>query len=549
MYKALYRKWRPLTFDDVISQQHITDTLKNQIINGKTAHAYLFTGSRGTGKTTCARILAKAVNCQHLQNGSPCLECEICRDADAGALSDIIEIDAASNNGVDDIRDLREGTVYTPEKCTYKVYIIDEVHMLSPSAFNALLKIMEEPPAYVKFILATTEIHKVPATITSRCQRYDFRRIKTEDIAKRLLYISEKENIKLSEDGANLIAKLADGGMRDALSILDRCIAFSENITADVVSEAAGIAGRDYLFALAEAVADKDPAKALDIISQLYDRSKDMQRLCEELAAQFRNIMIAISAPEQTKSMICLPSELETIKRIASKMTLSDVLSHLDTLSSCAERMSRSLSKRIDMEMCVIRMCSGAALVTAQAPAQAADRSEIDRLNAKISELEQKLEQKADSSSRPQPQNQKYPPASERAAEMAAAASGSSSINYIDRWFDIIDKLKETCPSVAPALNGTYGYECGGKLLINTKDKLIGVLTRSPENCVKILSAINQLTGLTLSNKILVGYRENLDRSLAGGGESKAKAKISPEEARKALLEKAENGGVPVETI
>ena len=549
MYKALYRKWRPLTFDDVISQQHITDTLKNQIINGKTAHAYLFTGSRGTGKTTCARILAKAVNCQHLQNGSPCLECEICRDADAGALSDIIEIDAASNNGVDDIRDLREGTVYTPEKCTYKVYIIDEVHMLSPSAFNALLKIMEEPPAYVKFILATTEIHKVPATITSRCQRYDFRRIKTEDIAKRLLYISEKENIKLSEDGANLIAKLADGGMRDALSILDRCIAFSENITADVVSEAAGIAGRDYLFALAEAVADKDPAKALDIISQLYDRSKDMQRLCEELAAQFRNIMIAISAPEQTKSMICLPSELETIKRIASKMTLPDVLSHLDTLSSCAERMSRSLSKRIDMEMCVIRMCSGAAIVTAQAPAQAADRSEIDRLNAKISELEQKLEQKADSSSRPQPQNQKYPPASERAAEMAAAASGSSSINYIDRWFDIIDKLKETCPSVAPALNGTYGYECGGKLLINTKDKLIGVLTRSPENCVKILSAINQLTGLTLSNKILVGYRENLDRSLAGGGESKAEAKISPEEARKALLEKAENGGVPVETI
>lgn len=337
--------------------------------------------------------------------------------------------------------------------------------------------------------------------------------------------------------------------MRDALSILDRCIAFSENITADVVSEAAGIAGRDYLFALAEAVADKDPAKALDIISQLYDRSKDMQRLCEELAAQFRNIMIAISAPEQTKSMICLPSELETIKRIASKMTLPDVLSHLDTLSSCAERMSRSLSKRIDMEMCVIRMCSGAAIVTAQSPAQAADRSEIDRLNAKISELEQKLEQKADGSPRPQPQNQKYPPASERAAEMAAAASGSSSINYIDRWFDIIDKLKETCPSVAPALNGTYGYECGGKLLINTKDKLIGVLTRSPENCVKILSAINQLTGLTLSNKILVGYRENLDRSLAGGGESKAEAKISPEEARKALLEKAENGGVPVETI
>lgn len=549
MYQALYRKYRPATFDDVISQSHITTTLKNQIMSGKTAHAYLFTGSRGTGKTTCARIFAKALNCEHPVNGSPCCQCDICRDADNFALADIIEIDAASNGSVNDARELREATEYTPERCRYKIYIIDEVHMLSKEAFNALLKVIEEPPPYIKFIMATTELHKVLPTILSRCQRFDFMRIKTEDIAARLSDIAVKENITLAPDAAELIAKAADGGMRDALSILDRCIAFSENITADVVSEAAGIAGRDYLFALAESVADKDPAKALDIISQLYDRSKDMQRLCEELAAQFRNIMIAISAPEQTKSMICLPSELETIKRIASKMTLSDVLFHLDTLSSCAERMSRSLSKRIDMEMCVIRMCSGAALVTAQSPAQAADRSEIDRLNAKISELEQKLEQKADGSPRPQPQKQKYPPASERAAEMAAAASGSSSINYIDRWFDIIDKLKETCPSVAPALNGTYGYECGGKLLINTKDKLIGVLTRSPENCVKILSAINQLTGLTLSNKILVGYRENLDRSLAGGGESKAEAKISPEEARKALLEKAEIGGVPVETI
>ena len=222
MYKALYRKWRPLTFDDVISQQQTTETLKNQITSEKTAHAYLFTGSRGTGKTTCARILAKAVNCRSMKDGNPCLECDICRDADTGALTDIIEIDAASNNGVDDIRDLRDGAVYMPERGKYKVYIIDEVHMLSPSAFNALLKIMEEPPAYVKFILATTEIHKVPATIASRCQRYDFRRIKPDDIASRLTYIAQQENIDLTPDGAALIARLADGGMRDAVSLLDR---------------------------------------------------------------------------------------------------------------------------------------------------------------------------------------------------------------------------------------------------------------------------------------------------------------------------------------
>ena len=244
MYKALYRKYRPMTFDDVVSQPHITTTLRNQLINGKTAHAYLFTGSRGTGKTTCARILAKALNCLHPVDGNPCLECEICRDADDNALADIIEIDAASNNGVDDVRDLRDGAVYTAERCRYKVYIIDEVHMLSKEAFNALLKIMEEPPPHVKFILATTEIHKVLPTILSRCQRYDFRRILPSDITERLMYVAEKENIKLDRDAAELIAKTADGGMRDALSLLDQCIAFSEDVTLDIVSGAAGIAGR-----------------------------------------------------------------------------------------------------------------------------------------------------------------------------------------------------------------------------------------------------------------------------------------------------------------
>ncbi len=279
MYQALYRKWRPKSFDDVVSQPHITTTLKNQIINGKTAHSYLFTGSRGTGKTTCARIFAKAVNCENRTDGNPCLKCSICEDADSSALSDIIEIDAASNNGVQDIRDLREGAVYTPERCKFKVYIIDEVHMLSPGAFNALLKIMEEPPPYVKFVLATTEVHKVPATILSRCQRFDFRRIRPEDIADRLKYIADNEDFTLTDDAAALIAKIADGGMRDALSLLDQCVAYSSDVDINTVADAAGIASRDYLFELMDAVIDGDMSKSVGIIDRLYGMSKDMAKL------------------------------------------------------------------------------------------------------------------------------------------------------------------------------------------------------------------------------------------------------------------------------
>lgn len=539
MYQALYRKYRPTTFDDVISQPHITTTLKNQIINGKTAHAYLFTGSRGTGKTTCARIFAKALNCEHPVNGSPCGECDICRDADNFALSDIIEIDAASNGSVNDARELREAAEYTPERCRYKVYIIDEVHMLSKDAFNALLKLIEEPPPHIKFIMATTELHKVLPTILSRCQRFDFMRIKTEDIAARLKFVAQNENITLTDDGAELIAKAADGGMRDALSILDRCIAFSENVTAEVVSEAAGIAGREQLFALAEAIADRDPAKALDIISSLYDSSKDMQRLCEELAAQFRNVMIAISAPDRTGIIVCLPSELETIKRIASKLTLEQVLGFLDALSACAERMGRSLAKRIDMEMCVIRMCSG----TAQS--KAANSGEIAALNAKIAELERRLANGIPMAH--EPQRGTLPPKREPVKDISSAPAGSEFV-YIDKWFDVIDRMKTLCPALAPPLVNSYGYDMGGKLVINSRENLIKVLLKSSENKAKILEAVRDITGLTLST-VLTGYRESLDRSGdKNPSNTEEKPEITPEQRLDSLLKKAEDGGVPVDT-
>ncbi len=545
MYQALYRKYRPSTFEDVISQPHITTTLKNQIVSGKTAHAYLFTGSRGTGKTTCARIFAKALNCENPRNGSPCGECSVCRDADNFALSDIIEIDAASNGSVNDARELREAAEYTPERCKYKVYIIDEVHMLSKEAFNALLKVIEEPPAHVKFIMATTELHKVLATILSRCQRFDFRRIRTEDISERLHTVAEQEGIVIDNDAADLIAKVADGGMRDALSILDRCIAFSENVTADVVSEAAGIAGRDYLFSVCEAVADKNAAAALDVVSELYSRSKDMRQLCEELAAQMRNVMIAISTPDRMNSIVCLPSELDTIKRIASKMTLDDVLGHLECLSSCSERMVRSMSKRIDMEMCLIRMCSS---IKPKAAEISADSDIIRELRAKISSLEEQLRSGASVSAAPQKPVQRTP--KEQVTDMSAVNKGGTQVSYIERWADVIEELKNTCPAVAPALNGTYGYEAGSKLLINSKDKLVSILARSADNKEKMLAAVRQVTGKQLS-AIIVGYRAEFDRALgeSPSAEMSASVNTNPDDAKKALLEKAENGGVPVETM
>lgn len=282
MYQALYRKYRPKVFSDVCGQEHITSTLLNEIRDGRVSHAYLFTGSRGTGKTTCAKILAKAVNCENSNNGEPCNECEMCRGLDDGTIYDVVEIDAASNNGVDNIRELREEANYTPSRGKYRVYIIDEVHMLSQGAFNALLKTLEEPPAHVIFILATTEVHKLPATILSRCQRFDFKRIQPETMAKRLEEVASMESISLTPEAAILISRIADGGMRDALSILDQCAGRNEEINEELVSRVAGIAGREALYELSAAIADKDSGKALSIIADLHQNSYDMERLCVE---------------------------------------------------------------------------------------------------------------------------------------------------------------------------------------------------------------------------------------------------------------------------
>lgn len=499
MYKALYRKWRPQTFDDVISQPHITSTLRNQVCSGKTAHAYLFTGSRGTGKTTCARILAKAMNCPDAKEGAPCLTCEICQDADKGTLSDIIEIDAASNNSVEDIRDLREGTVYMPERCRCKVYIIDEVHMLSPSAWGALLKVMEEPPAYVKFILATTEIHKVPATIISRCQRYDFRRIRTEDIAKRLLFIAQQEQLSLADDAAQLIAKISDGGMRDAISLLDQCAAVSEEITAAVVSESAGVAGRSALFEILEAIAEGKAADALRVTGDLYSRSKDMSRLCEELTDQLRNVMLLKLGGNQGDLLSCMPDETERLGALARKLPMETILSHLAAMQDCRERMQRNPGKRVELEMTLISLAmpkpKPAPVPTVQPMQETpAEQKSVQQEAAETASVPKKTE--------PSPNAKKLRP---------------EDFRPVENWMDILEEFRTVNPAVSGSLAESAAFVNGNVMLIVTKNRFFLTLLKNRENAQSLGETVKRMLGREY--KILgkcseEDQKENLAQSL-----------------------------------
>ena len=356
MYRALYRKWRPQRFEDVVGQRGIVTALRNQIATGRVGHAYLFTGVRGTGKTTCAKIFAKAVNCLHPQNGDPCGECEICKGIDNGSILDVVEMDAASNNGVDDIRDLRDETAYTPSACQYKVYIIDEVHMLSTAAFNALLKTLEEPPAHVIFILATTEIQKVPATILSRCQRYDFTRIGPEDIAKRVEYIAGEEHLELTPDGAELIARLADGALRDALSILDTCAGVTAKIDADVVRRMAGVTDRSYLFHISDALEAQDGATALAELAQLRQQSVDVKRLTEELIAHYRALMLAALPGGQALLSGVSPEEEARYLEKGPQLGQREAIRAIRTLGTALEHMTRGSDQRIELELALFSL-------------------------------------------------------------------------------------------------------------------------------------------------------------------------------------------------
>ncbi len=358
MYQALYRKYRPRTFDEVVGQKSITQTLKTQVASGKLSHAYLFTGTRGTGKTSCAKILARAVNCENPIDGNPCNHCAACRSIEEASCTDVLEIDAASNNGVDNVRDLRDDAVYTPSQVKMRVYIIDEVHMLSLSAFNALLKIIEEPPEHLLFILATTELHKVPATILSRCQRFSFRRISQEDIAARLQYVAYQENIDLDDSAARVLARLADGGMRDGLSLLDQCASATiGELTAERVYACLGIAGIQECGKLMACIAKQDSSGALALLNRYYAEGKDMGALLDEMACLTRDFMIMRTAPQEGIGMLSGVASDEEVKALAREFSDGELVRMLGLIQQTAAGFTKSASRRMDVELCLVNLC------------------------------------------------------------------------------------------------------------------------------------------------------------------------------------------------
>ena len=379
MYQALYRKWRPQTFDQVVGQQHITETLKNQVKTGRLSHAYLFIGTRGTGKTTCARILAKAVNCEHPVDGNPCGVCPACRGISDGSVLDVVELDAASNNGVDNVRALREEAVFTPASVRKRVYIIDEVHMLSASAFNALLKILEEPPEHLMFILATTELQKVPATILSRCQRHSFRRIDTPDIAEYLEYIAKQENFKLSHEAAELIARLADGGVRDALSLLDQCSA-SATIDLEAVYSAMGLAGNRRTAQLMSSILDHDTDKTLRDFNSMWMDGKDPATLLTELFGLLRDTLMTHVAPKGARSLISGGYDDTTLGELSGRMTTEEIICAMETVQKYTASMRESTSPKTTAELCLVSLCDNT-----MGESIAELRARISRLELQIS--------------------------------------------------------------------------------------------------------------------------------------------------------------------
>ena len=379
MYQALYRKWRPNTFDDVVGQAHITETLKRQVATGRLSHAYLFTGTRGTGKTTCAKILARAVNCEHPVNGNPCNQCPSCLGIENGSILDVLELDAASNNGVDQVRALRDEAVYTPAAVRKRVYIVDEVHMLSTAAFNALLKILEEPPAHLMFILATTELHKVPATIKSRCQQFSFKRILPGDIAARLAYVAREEGLELRGEGAALLARLADGGLRDALSLLDQCAVTDRPIGEQEVLDALGLAGNLETAALMEQIGGGDTAGALETLGRLYGAGKEVGSLLGELAALTRDLLVRKTAPQGGTALLTGGYDENTMRRLSNAFQTARLVQILGLLQRTIADLPRSANRRTDAELCLIRLCQ-----------PALDES-LTGLNVRLSRVEEML--------------------------------------------------------------------------------------------------------------------------------------------------------------
>lgn len=528
MYQALYRKYRPKNFDEVVGQEHITATLKQEIASGRIGHAYLFTGSRGTGKTSCSKIIAKAVNCPNQQDGNPCGVCEICKGIDDGSVLDVTEIDAASNNGVDNIRQLREEANFTPAQVNYRVYIIDETHMLSVGAFNALLKIMEEPPEHVIFILATTEVHKIPATILSRCQRFDFRRISPAVIAARVRWVCEQEGIRIEPQAADLIASLAEGGMRDALSLLDVCrsnarsgeqdssASRAEKITLEHVRQSAGLAVSDSLFAVADAVLRRDVPAVLQEIDRMFENSIDFEKMCVQLIAHYRGLMMAKALKNPQEFVSGLPQDAQRLSAQAAGYPMGQILYSLTVLQDALSRMGRTAQTRVELEMAAIKLCS----------------PELDRsLDAILARLD-RLEAQVRSGAVVPPAGEEKAPASELQAALTRVqktppqkrSAPAQDASQQDRpkkpvvpfapWPQVLEALRHINTALHGALVSTEAFLDGEIVLIDCQDPLFLEMIRSNDYAKKSLHQALQ-SGAGRDYRIGPFKRERYERKKA----------------------------------
>ncbi len=528
MHKALYRTWRPATFDEVVGQEHITTTLKNEIASGRPAHAYLLIGSRGTGKTTCARILAKAVNCQNPTQGNPCTMCDICTGVDNGSMVDIVEIDAASNNGVDNIRQLREEATFLPNITKYRVYIIDEVHMLSPSAFNALLKILEEPPSHVIFVLATTEAHKVPATILSRCQRFDFRRIDSEVITKRLCEVAGAEGFELSTEAGLLIARMADGGMRDALSILDLCASYNRDISVQTVSTATGLVQQDYLFALCDAANKRDLGRFWEQMSGVGGQHVEYDRLCEQLLSHYRNLMVAKSSKNPDELIICLPEVLTRYKEQAQECRMEDILAAMNILQRTLVAMTRTPHRKTELEMAAVQLCHPeiSQPIVSTPQARVAPKAQADTTTPQP----------------PQPTTATAEPVEiptpKTPAISATQTAPTTPPVLFERWAQVMELLSGLNPALCGFLGGSSAYVQGGRILIDCKNKMFLELVRTNEQAKNDLKqAIEQVSGQAMA---IGPYHAEQPTTQADTQPTQ-----SPLDA---MLNQARQAGIPIET-
>ncbi len=502
VYQALYRKYRPQTFDDVSGQTAVTQTLKSQLVTGKMSHAYLFTGSRGTGKTSCAKILAKAVNCLDLQDGNPCNRCAACRSIDSGSCMDVLEIDAASNNGVDNVRDLRDDAIYTPSEVKMRVYIIDEVHMLSISAFNALLKIIEEPPVHLLFILATTELHKVPATILSRCQRFSFRRISQEDIAARLQYVAYQENIDLDDSAARVLARMADGGMRDGLSLLDQCAsAIQGELTADKVFACLGIAGEQKSAEMMNYIANKDTAGALKLFNRLYADGKDAGALLDELACLTRDLLVLKTAPDAGLNMLSGVAADTDAQSLSHAFSSGELVRMMNLLEKTMASFTRSASRRVDTELCLVNLC------------QPQLQLDAESLNARLTRLEEQVQSGTFTpvetpAEKPGPKQEPKPkaePVMTKAPEKQSEQPREQADEPIGFWTDLAAAVRKELP---PPVSGFFtakddasvtGHMEGQKVVLVCKNQFTLNMVNKPDILSLVARKASAIVGRQLT--------------------------------------------------